>query len=176
MPGLLIVEGSSFPDERGFFMESFREEDLKGSPIPHLVQENLSRSKKGVARGLHYQLAPRAVGKLVRCVRGRILDVALDIRKGSPTYGRWAALELSDRGNRMFWIPPGFAHGFYALEDCDVLYKVSRYWSAEVDRGILWNDPALGIRWPSDKALVSAKDAALPPLAQAENNLTWTTD
>ena len=172
LPGLIVVEGKSFPDERGFFMESFREIDVPG--LPKLIQDNLSRSKKGVLRGLHYQKAPQAIGKLVRCVRGRIFDVAVDIRKGSATYGKWASLELSDEGNTMFWIPTGFAHGFYTLsESADVMYKVSGYWSAEVDRGVRWNDPAIGVRWPKGDVLVSPKDAELPLLAQADNNLTW---
>jgi dTDP-4-dehydrorhamnose 3,5-epimerase len=174
LEGLLIVEGKSFPDERGFFMESFREVDAQGTAIPRLVQDNLSRSKKGVLRGLHYQKNPSAIGKLIRCVRGRIWDVAVDIRKGSPSYGRWAAVELDDTANRMFWIPPGFAHGFYTLSDeADVMYKVSGYWSLDVDRGVRWNDPALKIDWPGKAPLVSSKDAQLPLLADADNNLTW---
>lgn len=172
LPGLLVVEGKSFPDERGFFMESFRECDAPG--LPRLIQDNLSRSKKGVLRGLHYQKAPQAIGKLVRCVRGRIFDVAVDIRKGSPTFGKWAGIELSDEGNKMFWIPAGFAHGFYTISEiADVLYKVSGYWSPEVDRGVLWNDPQIGVAWPSKDVLVSPKDAQLPPLSKADNNLTW---
>jgi dTDP-4-dehydrorhamnose 3,5-epimerase len=174
LEGLLLVEAKSYPDERGFFMESFRERDAEGTPIPRLVQDNLSRSKKGVLRGLHYQISPNAIGKLIRCVRGRIWDVAVDIRKGSPTYGQWAALDLDDSGNRMFWIPPGFAHGFYTLSDeADVLYKVSGYWSLDVDRGVRWDDPALKIDWPGKSPLVSPKDAVLPTLAEADNNLSW---
>lgn len=173
IPGLLVVEGNSFPDERGFFMESFREEDLKEAGIGPLIQDNLSRSKKGVLRGLHYQKNPSAIGKLVRCVRGRIFDVAVDIRKGSPTYGKWASIELDDLGNRMFWVPPGFAHGFLTLsETADVLYKVSGYWTPGVERGIAYNDPKINIHWPSFEILVSTKDAELPPLAQADNNFT----
>lgn len=174
IPGLLVVEGKSFPDERGFFMESFREAELRTAGIPPLVQDNLSRSSRGVLRGLHYQKKPSAVGKLVRCVRGRIFDVAVDIRKGSPTYGKWASIKLTDEGNKMLWVPEGFAHGFYAISEiADVLYKVSGYWSAEVDRGILWSDPELAIAWPSKDAKVSAKDAGLPPLSRADNNFNW---
>lgn len=170
LPGLLVVEGRSFPDERGFFMESFRASDAAAAGLPPLVQDNLSRSKKGVLRGLHYQIHPKPIGKLVRCVRGRIFDVAVDIRKSSPTYGKWASIELSDEGNKMFWIPPGFAHGFYTLSDsADVMYKVSDYWSPEVDRGILWNDPAIGVKWPAQDPVVTPKDAQLPPLSRAEN-------
>lgn len=174
LPGLLIAEGKSFPDERGYFMESYRACDFTASPIPPLVQDNLSRTRKGFVRGLHYQKKPSAIGKLIRCVRGRIWDVAVDIRKGSPTYGKWAALELGDEGNRMFWVPEGFAHGFLALsEEADVQYKVTGYWAPAEDRGILWNDPALGIDWPLKNIRVAAKDAQHPPLAQADNNFTW---
>lgn len=174
LPGLLIVEGKSFPDERGYFMESYRACDFMDSPIAPLLQDNLSRTHKGFVRGLHYQKKPSAIGKLIRCVRGRIWDVAVDIRQGSPTYGKWAALELNDEGNRMFWVPEGFAHGFLALsEEADVQYKVTGYWAPMEDRGILWNDPALGIDWPLNGARVSEKDARHPPLAQADNNFTW---
>ena len=174
LPGLLLVEGQSFSDKRGFFLESFRESDCREAGIPPLVQENLSRSGRGVIRGLHYQKNPCAIGKIVRCVRGRIFDVAADIRKGSPTYGRWSAVELSDEGNRMLWIPEGFAHGFCALSDeADVQYKVSGYWARSEERGILWNDPALGIRWPLKTVILSDKDALLPPLERADNNFVW---
>ena len=174
--GLLLVESRSFPDERGFFMESFRADDWAKAGLPPLVQDNLSRSKQGVIRGLHYQKNPAAIGKLVRCARGRIFDAAVDLRRGSPTYGKWASLELSDEGNRMFWVPAGFAHGFCALSDwADVTYKVTGYWTAAVDRGVLWNDPAIGIRWPlpSGGAIVSSKDAQLPPLAAADHDFVW---
>ncbi|MBI5629713.1 MAG: dTDP-4-dehydrorhamnose 3,5-epimerase [Elusimicrobia bacterium] len=174
IPGLLLVEGKLFPDSRGHFMESYREIDYKDSPVPSLVQDNLSRSRRGVVRGLHYQKNPSAIGKLVRCVAGRILDVAVDIRKGSPTYGKWAGVELRGEENRMLWVPPGFAHGFYVLSEwADVLYKVSGYWVAQDDCGVLWNDPAIGIAWPSGETLVSDKDARLPILAQADNNFSW---
>ncbi len=176
LQGLLVVEGRSFPDERGFFMESFRADDWAGAGLPALVQDNLSRSKRGTVRGLHYQKNPRAIGKLVRCVRGRIFDAVVDLRRGSPTYGQWASIELDDSGNRMFWVPAGFAHGFCALSDeADVAYKVTGYWSAETDRGMLWNDPAVGVRWPvsAAEALVSPKDAVLPPLAQADHDFVW---
>ncbi len=176
LAGLLVVEGRSFPDERGFFMESFRADDWAKAGLPLLVQDNLSRSKRGVVRGLHYQKDPRAIGKLVRCARGRIFDAVVDLRRGSPTYGKWASIELTDEGNRMFWVPAGFAHGFCALSDsADVTYKVTDYWTAEVDRGMHWNDPAVGIRWPvsAAEAVVTAKDAALPPLAQADHSFVW---
>jgi dTDP-4-dehydrorhamnose 3,5-epimerase len=168
--GLLVVEGPFFPDERGFFFESFRADDWAKAGLPPLLQDNLSRSKKSVVRGLHYQIPPKAVGKLVRCARGRIFDAVVDIRRQSPTYGKSAAIELDDSGNRMFWVPAGFAHGFCALSDiADVSYKVTDYWSKGVDAGIRWNDPALGIQWPvpAAEAIVTAKDSVLPLLADA---------
>lgn len=170
LDGLLVIEGAFFPDERGFFFESFREDDWEKAGLPSLVQDNLSRSRKGVVRGLHYQIPPKAIGKLVRCSRGRIFDTAVDLRRASPTFGRSASIELDDSGNRMFWVPAGFAHGFCALSEiADVSYKVTGYWSKEVDAGIRWNDPVLGIAWPVDpaEAIVTAKDAALPLLADA---------
>lgn len=170
LDGLLTVEGPFFPDERGFFFESFRADDWDRAGLPPLVQDNLSRSKKGVVRGLHFQVPPGAIGKLVRCSRGRIFDAVVDLRKSSPTFGKSAAIELDDSGNRMFWVPAGFAHGFCALSDvADVSYKVTGYWSKAVDGGIRWNDPALGIKWPvsAAEAIVTAKDAALPLLADA---------
>ena len=174
--GLLLIEGRSFPDERGFFMESFRADDWAQAGLPPLVQDNLSRSKRGVIRGLHYQKNPKAIGKLVRCARGRIFDVAVDIRVGSPTYGKWASIELSDEGNRMFWVPAGFAHGFCALSDgADVTYKVTDYWSLAVDGGVRWDDPQIGIRWPlpPSEVLITPKDASLPPLAASDHGFVW---
>lgn len=170
LDGLLTIEGQYFPDERGFFFESFRADEWAKAGLPPLVQDNLSRSRKGVVRGLHFQIPPQAIGKLVRCSRGRIFDAVVDLRRASPTYGRSASIELDDLGNRMFWVPAGFAHGFCALSDtADVTYKVTGYWSKEVDAGIRWNDPALGIAWPvaAADAIVTAKDAALPLLADA---------
>ena len=168
LPGLLLIEGRSFPDERGFFMESSRDDELRGLGLPPLVQDNLSRSRKGVLRGLHFQKPPIPAGKLVRCLRGRIFDAAVDLRRGSPSFGKWASVELSDEGNRMFWIPAGFAHGFCVLSDqADVLYKVTDYWKPEVDGGIRWDDPALAIPWPEPRPIITAKDAAWPLLADA---------
>jgi dTDP-4-dehydrorhamnose 3,5-epimerase len=175
LDGLLLIEGKCFPDERGHFMESFRVDDLKAAGLPPFVQDNLSRSKKGVLRGMHYQKNPRATGKLVRCVRGKIFDAVIDIRKGSPTYGRWAGLELEGEGNKMLWVPAGFAHGFYTLsESADVQYKVTDYWAPDCDRGVVWNDPAVGIDWPKGEVIVAKKDGEHPPLARADNNFEWT--
>jgi dTDP-4-dehydrorhamnose 3,5-epimerase len=168
LPGLLVIEGRCFPDERGFFMESFRDDEWRGLGLPALVQDNLSRSRRDVLRGLHFQKPPRAQGKLVRCLRGRIFDVAVDLRRGSASFGKWAAIELSGEGNRTFWIPAGFAHGFWTLSDsADVLYKVTDHWSAQHDAGIRWNDPALGIPWPQRQPVITAKDSDLPLLADA---------
>lgn len=155
-------------------MEAFRANDMLAAGIPPLVQDNLSRSTRGTLRGLHYQKPPAAVGKLVRCIRGRIFDVAVDVRKGSPSYGRWAAMELSDEGNKMLWVPAGFAHGFQTMSElADVVYKQTGYYSPADERGVLWNDPALGIRWPVAGALVAPKDAALPPLDRAGNHFNF---
>jgi dTDP-4-dehydrorhamnose 3,5-epimerase len=174
IPGLLLVEGKAFPDERGLFMESWREEDFAAVPGARFVQDNLSKSRQGVIRGLHYQKRPSGIGKLVRCVYGKIWDVAVDIRKGSPTFGQWAALELSGDINRMLWVPEGFAHGFCALSlEAAVLYRTTGYWSPENERGIIWNDPALNIPWPVEYPHLSSKDAELPALSQADNNFVY---
>jgi dTDP-4-dehydrorhamnose 3,5-epimerase len=175
LEGLLLVEGPSFPDERGTFLESYRADDWTKAGLPPLVQDNLSRSRRGVLRGLHFQRSPGAIGKLIRCTRGRIFDVAVDLRRGSPTYLKWASLELDDRGNRMLWIPAGFAHGFLALEDADVSYKVTGHWSPGVDGGLRWDDPTVGVRWPALEAapVLSAKDAALPALAACGADFAW---
>lgn len=174
LPGLLLVEGKSFPDPRGYFMESFREDEFDARGLPRFLQDNLSRSKKGVVRGMHYQTAAAAVAKLIRCVRGRVFDAVIDIRKGSPTYGTWTAVELSDEGNRMLFVPAGFAHGFMALSDeADVHYKVTGYWTPAVDRGIRWNDPAVGIKWPDLKPIIAAKDEIHPLLADVPPDYTW---
>jgi dTDP-4-dehydrorhamnose 3,5-epimerase len=169
LDGLLLVESPSYPDDRGVFMESYRADDWAKAGLPPLLQDNLSRSKKNVVRGLHFQKGEHAVGKLVRCARGRVFDVAVDIRKGSPTFGKWAGVELTEEGNRCLWVPAGFAHGFCALTDeAVVTYKVTGYWSLGVDGGLRWNDPAIGVKWPvsAAEALVSAKDAALPLLRE----------
>ena len=180
LPGLLIVEPSIFADDRGWFMESFNQPRWEaalrelGEPVPEpFVQDNHSCSRAGVLRGLHYQLPPHAQGKLVRVVQGAAFDVALDIRRGSATFGRWFGAELSAANRRQLWIPPGFAHAFLALaDDTHFLYKTTDVYARECERSIRWDDAALGIRWPlpggMNAPLVAAKDAAAPPLAQAE--------
>tara|TARA_Y100001934_G_C12164627_1_gene683647 strand:+ start:248 stop:799 length:552 start_codon:yes stop_codon:yes gene_type:complete len=174
IPDLLIITHEMFEDGRGFFVESYRQNSLAEFGLPDFVQDNHSRSTKGVLRGLHYQLEPCSVGKLVRCMRGEIYDVAVDIRKGSPTYSKWFGLHLSKENHKMLYVPPGFAHGFLTLsDDAEVFYKMTGYYSQEHDRGILWNDPAIGVEWPECSPLLSEKDALAPTLAHAENNSSY---
>lgn len=171
IPDVLILEPKVFGDSRGFFFESFNGQDFANATGLEVsfVQDNHSRSAKGVLRGLHYQLQ-QAQGKLVRVVRGAVFDVAVDIRKSSPTFGKWVGCELSEDNHRQFWVPPGFAHGFVVLSDsADFLYKTTDYYAPAHERCIAWNDPEVGIEWPSDiTPLLSAKDAAGLSLSQAE--------
>lgn len=169
---VVVFEPRVFGDERGFFFESFNHrafDEATGTAL-NFVQDNHSRSIKGVLRGLHYQLPPKAQGKLVRVVQGKVFDVAVDIRKGSPSFGQWVGEILSAENRRQLWIPPGFAHGFLTLsESADFLYKTTDYYSPELERCILWNDPALAIDWPLDAApTISAKDAVGKRFAEAE--------
>ena len=160
-----IIEPKVFGDDRGFFMESWNSKDFAqvASNI-NFVQDNHSRSKKGVVRGLHFQLPPHAQAKLVRCVYGRIFDVAVDIRKSSPTFGKWVGVELSAENKRQLWIPEGFAHGFVAISDfAEVFYKTNEYWHKESEGSIRWDDPTLNIQWPLDvNPCLSEKDAVAP--------------
>ena len=166
--GLLVIEPKVFADERGFFMESFKASDFAAFGITQdFVQDNHSKSRKGVIRGLHFQRAPYAQGKLVRVTRGRAWDVAVDLRKGSPTFGTWCAVELSADNHLLFWIPEGFAHGFLALEDdTELLYKCTAEYNPTSDAGVRWNDPDIGVAWPQIgvSPLLSTKDAVLPLL------------
>lgn len=179
LPGVVIVEPAAFADERGWFMESWSAPRLEAglqalglTPAGPFVQDNHSCSRAGVLRGLHYQLPPHAQGKLVRVVRGAAWDVAVDIRRGSPGFGRWVGVELSAGNRRQLWVPPGFAHGFVALEDeTHFLYKTTELYAKECERSIRWDDPALGIRWPVAGGVplqLADKDAAAPLLADAE--------
>lgn len=168
---LLIIEPRVFGDERGFFYESYNQHkftELMGREVG-FVQDNHSRSVQGVLRGLHYQIQ-HPQGKLVRCVRGRVLDVAVDIRRSSTTFGQHVAVELSEENKRMLWIPEGFAHGFVVLsESAEFLYKTTDYWYPEHERSILWNDPSLAIDWQLQQApALSVKDAQGKLLAEAE--------
>lgn len=171
LPGVLVIEPSVFGDERGFLFESYNERrfsELTGL-APRFVQDNHTRSARNVVRGLHYQIR-QPQGKLVRVAAGEVFDVAVDIRKGSPTFGKWAGVILSAENKRQVWIPPGFAHGFAVTSDfADCLYKATDYWAPEWERSILWDDPALGIAWPlQGEALLSEKDRRGAPLAAAE--------
>ena len=173
IPEVMLIEPKVFGDDRGFFLESFNQQvfnQATGTDYS-FVQDNHSRSKKGVLRGLHYQLPPHAQGKLVRVVRGAVFDVAVDVRRGSPTFGQWVGAELTEDNHRQLWLPPGFAHGFLVLSDsADFLYKATAYYAPQSDRGIAWNDPAIGIQWPQlDVELsLSDKDLKQPLLADAE--------
>jgi dTDP-4-dehydrorhamnose 3,5-epimerase len=171
IPDVIVFEPRVFGDERGFFFESFNEREFVEAVGRRVdfVQDNHSRSRKGVLRGLHYQLAPHAQGKLVRVTQGEVFDVAVDIRKDSPTFGRWVGDVLSESNKKQLWIPPGFAHGFVTLsESADFLYKTTDFYAPPAERCIRWNDPAIGIRWPEvGEPLVSAKDAQGLPLSEA---------
>jgi len=169
LAGVKLIEPKVFGDDRGFFMESWNARAFAQAGIEAtFVQDNHSRSRKGVLRGLHYQIE-RAQGKLVRCVAGEVFDVVVDLRRSSPTFGRSLAFELSAQNQRMLWVPPGFAHGFLALSELvDFLYKTTDYWYPEHERTLLWNDAALGIAWPlSGAPILAPKDAAGTPLAAA---------
>jgi dTDP-4-dehydrorhamnose 3,5-epimerase len=179
IPEVILVEARAFPDERGFFMETFKQSEfVRGGIRRNFVQDNFSFSRRGTLRGLHYQLNPAAQGKLVACLQGEIYDVAVDIRRGSPTYGQWVGVVLSAENRRMLWVPEGFAHGFQALTDgVMVWYKVTSEYSPADERGIRWDDPALGIDWPlRGEALLSPKDRVLPTLAElgeSDNNFVY---
>ena len=171
IPEVLVLEPKVFGDSRGFFFESFNAQDFANATglDVSFVQDNHSRSAQGVLRGLHYQLQ-QAQGKLIRVVRGSVFDVAVDIRKSSPTFGQWVGYELSEDNHRQVWIPPGFAHGFVVLSStADFLYKTTDYYAPQYERCIAWNDPQIGIEWPANiSPLLSAKDAAGLSLAAAE--------
>lgn len=171
IPDVIIIEPKVFGDDRGFFYESFNERkfsELTGIDLA-FVQDNHSKSARGVLRGLHYQLQ-QTQGKLVRVVAGAVFDVAVDIRKSSSTFGQWVGVELTADNCRQLWVPPGFAHGFVTLsEHAQFLYKTTDYWAPDYERSILWNDPAIGIDWQFDgQPTLSAKDQAGKPLADAE--------
>ena len=171
--GVLILEPKVFGDARGFFMESFNQKafnDAVGLDLV-FVQDNHSRSARGVLRGLHYQLPPHAQGKLVRVTQGSVFDVAVDVRRGSPTFGRWVGVELSGENHRQVWLPPGMAHGFLVTsESADFLYKTTGYYAPQAEGCVLWSDPAVGIEWPDvgTAPQLAAKDAAAAPLSAAK--------
>jgi len=175
IPDVILIEPKIFGDSRGFFVETYKYSDFKNAGInANFVQDNHSKSQKGVLRGLHYQKNPGAQGKFLRCIRGEIFDVAVDIRKGSPHYGKWAGAVISEENKKMIYIPPGFAHGFLVLSDtAEVLYKTTGEYSPEHERGIIWNDPAIGIDWKIENPLLSDRDKKLPLLKDADNNFQF---
>ncbi|SBO44036.1 dTDP-4-dehydrorhamnose 3,5-epimerase [Cyanobium sp. NIES-981] len=175
LEGVLLLTPRVFGDDRGFFFESWNQNSFNAAAGPTVfVQDNHSRSVQGVLRGLHYQLPPHPQGKLVRCLAGEIFDVAVDIRRGSPTFGQWGGVRLSAENKQQLWVPPGYAHGFLTLSDtAEVHYKTTDFWSKECERGIRWDDPQLAVGWPLEglaggQPLLSAKDAVAPLLAEAD--------
>ena len=171
LPDVKIIEPTVFGDDRGFFLESWNAKAFADAGLDlTFVQDNHSRSAKGVLRGLHYQVV-QPQGKLVRVIAGRAYDVAVDIRRSSPGFGHWVGVELSAENKRMLWVPPGFAHGFLALQDgTDFIYKCTKFYAPQHERSLLWSDPAIGIEWPLEglEPILSGKDAAGIPLASAE--------
>jgi dTDP-4-dehydrorhamnose 3,5-epimerase len=175
IPEVLLLEPKIYRDSRGFFLESYNKKEFAENGIlVEFVQDNFSRSSKNVLRGLHYQADPMAQGKLVRCVRGEIFDVAVDIRQGSPTYGKWVSAILSEENQNQLYIPVGFAHGFCVLSDlADIVYKATNFYAPELDRGIVWHDPTINIKWPIKEAILSDKDKQLPFLDSAVDKFTY---
>lgn len=177
LPGVKVIEPKVFGDHRGWFTETYNESIFKEAGIDiRFVQDNQSFSAaKGTLRGLHYQLNPKAQTKLVRCTKGSIFDVAIDIRQGSISFGKWFGLELTADNKKQLFIPKGFAHGFMTLtDDVEVQYKVDELYAPECDRGIIWNDPTIGIEWPiAITPVLSAKDEKAPLLAYADNNFSY---
>tara|TARA_B100001750_G_C15378675_1_gene531244 strand:+ start:206 stop:748 length:543 start_codon:yes stop_codon:yes gene_type:complete len=171
IPDVVLAQPKSFSDDRGFFFENFKESEfISGGIDKKFVQDNFSHSIRGVIRGLHFQKTPKAQAKLVSVLKGEIFDVAVDIRKNSPTYGKWVSEILSENNHKLLYMPEGFAHGFCVLsEDADVLYKVSNEYSPGHEDGIIWNDPKLNIDWPISKPIVSSNDSKLPLFENLEN-------
>ena len=166
IPEVKIIRGKRFHDERGFFTETYKDSEYLEAGLPKFVQDNLSESSKGVIRGLHWQEEPFAQGKLVTCLQGKILDVAVDIRKGSSTFGKHVAVELSHDEAISLWVPTGFAHGFQALEnETRVFYKVTNYWAKGCERSLNYNDPSVAIAWPLKEMILSEKDLIAPLLS-----------
>jgi dTDP-4-dehydrorhamnose 3,5-epimerase len=174
IPDLVLIEPAVFEDKRGFFMETYSYKDFEKFGINEkFVQDNHSRSIKGVLRGLHFQIEPFAQSKLVRCIKGEIFDVAVDIRPDSKTFKKWFGVILSEENKRILYIPKGFAHGFVVLSEvAEVEYKVDNFYSPEHERGIIWNDPEIGIEWPIDNPILSEKDAKLPTLKEFLKDLS----
>jgi len=170
LPEVLVIEPRVFGDARGFFFESWNERDFEKAGIrARFVQDNHSRSARNVVRGLHYQIR-QPQGKLIRVTAGEVFDVAVDVRRSSPNFGKWAGVRLSSDNKLTMWVPPGFAHGFAVLSDyAEVLYKTTDYYAPEFERAVLWNDPGIGVEWPlSGAPILSAKDAAAASIERAE--------
>ena len=170
IPEVVLVVPQTFGDQRGFFMEMYKRSEFVSNGVAgEFVQDNYSHSARGVLRGLHYQKPPAAQGKLVMVIHGEVFDVAADIRRGSPTYGRWVGVVLSDKNPQMLYVPEGFAHGFCVLSKAaGFIYKVTAEYASELDSGILWNDPSIGIEWPISEPRLSPRDAQLPRLSEAD--------
>ena len=172
IPDVLVIEPRVFGDDRGFFFESFNAQDFAQATgvTADFVQDNHSKSARNVLRGLHYQVAPKAQGKLIRVVHGEVFDVVVDLRKNSRTFGKWVGERLSAENKKQLWIPPGFAHGFLTLSDCaELLYKTTDYYSPDHERCIRWDDPEIGIAWPlTATPTLSAKDLQAKPFAESE--------
>jgi len=170
IPDVIVVRPDRYDDSRGYFKEVFRAEDFARAALPAaFAQDNLTRSARGVLRGLHYQIPPAAQGKLVGVVQGRIFDVAVDLRADSPTYGRWVGRNLDDDSGELLWIPPGFAHGYCVLSDsADVMYKVTHPYAPSLSRGLAWNDPTIAIDWPVSAPILSEADRVQPSLESCD--------
>ena len=174
IPEVKVIEPRAFPDERGYFLESFKKSDFIALGIERdFKQDNHSFSVAGTLRGLHFQKPPYAQGKLLRVVQGRIVDVAVDVRSGSPTYGRFVARELSSDNHLMLWVPEGFAHGFLALPDSHVLYKATSEYNKASEGGLIWNDPDVGIEWPLKNPVLSEKDTLWPCLKDLKSGFKY---
>ena len=175
IPDVILIRAKRFSDDRGFFVETYKRDDFEANGILEtFVQDNHSRSTRGVLRGLHYQKAPRAQGKLIQVLKGEIYDVAVDIRRGSPTYGQSIGIYLSEARSELLYVPPGFAHGFCVLSEvADFTYKCTDTYAPETYRGIFWDDPDLDISWPIKNPILSRRDQNLPPLKEADNNFIY---
>lgn len=178
IPEIVLIEPKVFPDERGFFMETYKHSDFVAHGIAEsFVQENHSHSSNRILRGLHYQKRPKTQGKLVRVISGEVFDVAVDIRRGSPTYGKWIGMMLSGQNKRMLYLPPWCAHGFYVLSDeAEIVYKVTEEYAPEYEAGIMWDDSDLGIQWPIEDPILSDRDSAWPTFREADNDFVHQND
>lgn len=177
IPGAYLIEASRFEDGRGFFQEVFKRSAFEAEGLPvDFVQENAARSRRGALRGLHFQVPPQAQGKLVTVTRGAVLDVGVDLREGSPTFKEWVGVELSEDAPRLLYLPPGLAHGYLALTDeAHLMYRVTSEYAPALEGGIRWDDPEIGIAWPSHDPILSEKDLNLPLLAEAPSLFRYPT-